>query len=404
MLAAIYWNPSRDIFTIPLLGRPIAWYGVFFALGFLIGYFILLHLFRGYLLSKPYFLKSDIKDYARFLMTLRNKQNHPFLKGFLDSIPVSLREKIQSWDLRVSVDESFKSSLLDSLNKYMRDAPSKIKAKIQHESLPFLEKQSRSLSENDKRSISFRLLFEKFFPECLVDLSQRAKNFTEKLTVYTIIATIIGARLGHILFYEDVLYYLTHPVQILKTWEGGLASHGGAMAIAVAFVIFIKKQRKNWPDLSVLRLIDLVAIPTCFAAVLIRIGNFFNQEIIGRPTSFFLGIIFGDPMEGGAAVMRHPAQLYESALYLVTLVVLALLVRNQNALKFRGRVSGYFFILVFGLRFFVEYIKEEQSVHAMSYLNMGQLLSIPGVLLGVCILMYMRKKRKNRSKLAESSS
>ncbi|PCI95768.1 prolipoprotein diacylglyceryl transferase [Candidatus Aerophobetes bacterium] len=404
MLAAIYWNPSREIFTIPFIDRPIAWYGVFFALGFLIGYFILLHVFRGYLLSKPFFLKGDIKDFARFLMTLRNKQNHPFLKEYLDRIPVSLKEQIQSWDLRIEVDESFKNSLINSLNEYMRDAPSNIKAKIQHESLPFLKNQSRNLSEGEKRSISFRLLFEKFFPESLVDLNQRAKNFTEKLTVYTIIATIIGSRLGHILFYEDVWHYLTHPIQILKTWEGGLASHGGAIAIAVAFVIFIRKQKKNWPNLSVLRLIDLVAIPTCFAAVLIRVGNFFNQEIIGHPTSFFLGIIFGDPMEGGAAVMRHPAQLYEAALYLVTLVVLSLLVRNQNALKFKGRVSGYFFLLIFGLRFFVEYIKEEQSVHALSFLNMGQLLSIPGALLGVFILVYMNAKRKKRSKLVESSS
>lgn len=401
MLSVIHWNPSREVFTIPFINKPIAWYGVFFALGFLIGYFIVLYIIRGYLLTKPLLLKNDIKDYRRFLMSLRNKKNHPFLKGYLESIPDSLKEKIHKWNLSIGVEEEFQKALIESMNAYILQAPKSIKAKIQHECLPFLKNQAIHLGEDQKRSISFRLLFEKFFPECLEDLNQRAKNFSEKLIIYTIIATIIGSRLGHILFYEDLWYYLTHPLLIFKTWEGGLASHGGAIGIGVAFLIFTKTQKKNWPGISVLRLIDFVAVPTCIAAVLIRIGNFFNQEILGKPTNFFLGIVFENPMDLGSIAMRHPAQLYEAFCYFITFIFLTFLVKKRNALLYRGKVAGYFFILVFGLRFLIECIKEEQSIHAFSLLNMGQILSIPGIFLGVIFLVYANKSKKKHSSFAE---
>lgn len=402
-LAAIYWNPDKVLFTLPWINRPIVWYGVFFALGFLVGYFILAHLFRGYLLTKPLFIKSDIKNHARFLMTLKNKQNHPFLKGYFASMGETLSQKIKKWNLSIPVDLSFQNALLKSLNDYILQSPENIQVEFQHEAFPFLSSQSRHFSTKKKRMISFRFMFERLFSDCLEDIQVRSKNFSEKVIIYMIISTIIGSRLGHILFYEDVIHYLTHPLEILKTWEGGLASHGGCIAIAFSFYLFVKKYSTKWPDLSVLRLIDLVAIPTILGGAMIRVGNFINQEILGTVTSSIFGVYFAEPMDGSIPCIRHPAQLYEAISYFITFIVLSLLVRNQNALKYKGRISGYFFLLVFGFRFIIEYFKEEQSIHIMPFLKMGQLLSIPGILAGIAILVYVGATKKRHTDLPQSS-
>ena len=404
MFAALYWNPNKVVFQIPFLDRPVVWYGVFFATGFLVGYYIALHLFKRYLLSRPFFTKSDIISYPRFLMTLRNKQNHPFLRGFLASLPVKFKEKIQTWNLGVQVDSKFEAAIIKHLNAFISSAPENVQAKLQHASLPFLNARLKASSNLLKRQISVRLMFENLFSDSIDDLNTRAKSLSEKLTIYTIIGTIIGARLGHIIFYEELLYFIQKPVEILKTWEGGLASHGGVIGIAIAYYIFTKKYAKRWQGITVLRLVDILAIPACFAAVMIRFGNFVNQEILGKPTAFFLGVFFANPMDGSLACVRHPAQLYEAASYLFSLFFLLFLVKKQNALAIKGKLTGYLFLLIFGFRFLIEYVKEDQSVYIFNSLNMGQLLSIPVFLIGGIILFLVRSKERSRADLSGVSS
>ncbi len=132
-------------------------------------------------------------------------------------------------------------------------------------------------------------------------------------------------------------------------------------------------------------------IPTALAAVFIRIGNFFNQEILGTPTDLPWGVLFLHPADGGAIVPRHPAQLYEALWYLVTFAILMVYWHGRPPFKVAGRLTGLFLILVFGFRFLIEFLKVEQSVYlsSTSLLTMGQWLSLPFVLLG--IYLFLRK-------------
>lgn len=215
-------------------------------------------------------------------------------------------------------------------------------------------------------------------------------RFVEKLTVYVIVGTVVGARLGHILFYENLRDYLLHPLNILKTWEGGLASHGGAIGIFIALILFSLKMKK----LSVIRIIDFLAIPTLLVGTLIRIGNFINQEVLGTVTTVPWAIVFGHPMDGSFPAPRHPAQLYEALFYLVTFLTFWKLF--PRLIPYKGRLAGLFFTAVFLFRFAIEFLKEEQSyLLGDPTFTMGQWLSIPFILLGAILLW--RGYLKNRS-------
>ncbi len=196
----------------------------------------------------------------------------------------------------------------------------------------------------------------------------------DKLTIYTAVGTIIGARLGHCLFYEPG-YYLTNPVEILKIWRGGLASHGAAIGILAAIYFFAKNTRKGY-----LWTIDRLVIVVALAGCCIRLGNLMNSEIYGMETTLPWGFIF---LRNGETLPKHPTQIYEALSYLIIFILLYILyVRDQGKIK-EGRLFGLFLILVFTSRFFIEFIKEDQvAFEAGMKLNMGQLLSIPFVLTG----------------------
>lgn len=221
---------------------------------------------------------------------------------------------------------------------------------------------------------------------------KESKQFTtaisDKLLFYVVIATIIGARLGHLIFYEKPQSYLLHPEEIFKIWQGGLASHGAAVAIILALYLFSFK-KFNLIKLSFLTLLDMVSAPISLAAVFIRVGNFFNQEILGIPTKLPWGIIFGHPFDKGPVLPRHPVQLYEALFYLLTFFTLFYL--SKKKLR-QGRLIGLFLIMIFFFRFLIEFLKEEQSFLVNSnYLTMGQYLSIPFILLG-CLLFFKKWK------------
>lgn len=270
MIAYLTWNPSPYMFhfNLPLLDRPVLWYGFFFALGFFLGYLVLSRLIHRY---------------------------------------------------------------------------------------------DKSLSKAERR------------------------KFCEQLTFYVIVGAIIGARLGDVIFYQNWADIARHPMSIISVWEGGLASHGGAVGMLIALWIF--SRIKKIPFWTVA---DFIVIPSAIGAACIRIGNFFNQEILGIPTTLPWGIIFLHPADGGPIVPRHPAQLYEAIWYLCVFVILLVYWKKHPPFKPKGKLTGLFLLLVFGFRFLIEFIKVEQSTHHIEYLTMGQWLSIPFFILG--LYLFLRRK------------
>ncbi|MCX7729191.1 MAG: prolipoprotein diacylglyceryl transferase [Bacteroidia bacterium] len=260
MLSAyIYWNPSPEIFTIPLIDWPVRWYGFMWALGFILSHFVLSRVYKA---------------------------------------------------------------------------------------------EGKKLEDLDN------------------------------LTLYIILGTIIGARLGHCLFY-DAQYYLTHPLDILKIYEGGLASHGGAIGILTAIWLFTKKTKENiwW-------LLDRIVIVVPLAGMLIRIGNLMNSEIIGKPTTLPFAFIFASVDD----LPRHPSQLYEAIYAGLLFVLMAYLWKNKRNNYAPGYLFGLFCVLLFSFRFGIEFLKENQEAFENALpINMGQILSIPFILIGIFLILKRKK-------------
>jgi phosphatidylglycerol---prolipoprotein diacylglyceryl transferase len=213
-------------------------------------------------------------------------------------------------------------------------------------------------------------------------------KYLDELTTYMIIGTVVGARLGHCLFYEPS-YYLQHPWKILMVWEGGLASHGAAIGIILTIIIFSKVRKFTF-----LWVIDRIVIVVALSGFLIRTGNLMNSEIFGVPTTLPWGFYFlkaSDPAE--TLDPRHPTQIYEGLSYLLIFLFLWRYYYLKNGKPAQGFLFGMFLILVFGVRFLIEFIKEPQVgfEHSM-VLNMGQLLSIPLIIAGLFLVFAPRKK------------
>ena len=216
----------------------------------------------------------------------------------------------------------------------------------------------------------------------------------DTLLVYVVVATILGARLGHVFFY-DWDQYKNNLGDIIKVWEGGLASHGAAIAILISLYIFTKKVSKK----SYLWILDRVVAPIAIAAVFIRLGNLMNSEIAGVPTSlpwaFSFPNYFNDVTKDFDPTPRHPTQLYEAFSYLLVYLFLLFMYWKKEAFKREGLLFGIFMIGIWGVRFFVEFVKEGQtSRDYTSALNTGQMLSIPFVLVGVWLVVRAFNKQK----------
>lgn len=206
-------------------------------------------------------------------------------------------------------------------------------------------------------------------------------KWLDSLLLYIVVATIVGARLGHVFFYGWD-YYSQHPLEIIMVHKGGLASHGGAIGIFIALFIHSKIYTKR----NVFWTIDRIVVPTALAAMAIRLGNLFNSEIYGVETSMPWGFIFE---RNGEIVPKHPTQLYEAFAYLATFIVLMLFYWKTNFKSKMGFLSGVFFIMVFTARFFIEFIKEDQEAFEASMsLNMGQWLSVPFILGGIALVIW----------------
>lgn len=204
-----------------------------------------------------------------------------------------------------------------------------------------------------------------------------------KIFLYTFVATLVGARLGHCLFYEPA-YYLQNPLEILFIWKGGLASHGGTAAVIYGLFLYAKKN--GFPFLFVM---DRVAVPTAFVSFCIRMGNLFNSEIVGHPTDVPWAFVFTRI----DYLSRHPSQLYEALSYLTLFFILLFLYLKTDLRKKTGALVGLFLIGIFGSRFIIEMTKENQvAFEEGMFLNMGQLLSIPFVIAGAALFVRALKK------------
>jgi prolipoprotein diacylglyceryl transferase len=225
------------------------------------------------------------------------------------------------------------------------------------------------------------------------------EEWLDHLFFYTFFATVIGSRLGHVLFYNPG-YYFAHPIEIFKVWEGGLASHGGTLGIVIAIWIYSKKVTHK----SMLWTFDRLVVPVGFVAALIRLGNLMNSEIYGRPTSLSWGIRFiRDPkwswpvnLGGSGAMPCHPTQLYEAFFYIITAIVCLWMYWKRKDYKYEGLIFGVFLIGIFLSRFFVEFLKNTQEDFENSMiLDMGQILSIPFIIAGFWFMYKGLKARKN---------
>lgn len=209
-------------------------------------------------------------------------------------------------------------------------------------------------------------------------------KWIDSLFFYIIIATIVGARLGHVFFYGWD-YYSQHPAEIFKVWHGGLASHGGALGILIALIIHSRLITRR----TVLWTLDRIVVPTALVAAFIRTGNLMNSEIYGIETTLPWGFIF---VRNAETVAKHPTQIYEALFYLISFGILTYLFWKTRVKYRPGFIVGLFFVLIFLSRFFIEFIKEDQEAfEAGMTLNMGQWLSVPFVVGGI-YLMYRALK------------
>ncbi len=273
MLSYFYWDPSPSIFpwNLPLLGRPILWYGLFFALGIFLAYLAFVSLLK-------HEKSRDVKDHAR--------------------------------------------------------------------------------------------------------------KITDQLATYLLIGILLGARLFDIFFYEKLGSFFRDPLFVVRMWEGGLSSHGAVVGLIIAVFLYQRKHR----HFTLLHLLDLLSIAAGVAAACIRLGNFFNQEILGIPSELPWAIIFGHPADGSFPVPRHPVQLYEAGFYFL-LFGLMWCLKSRLQKWADGRLCGLFLTAVFSFRFLIEFLKEEQSVWlqhsflAAMVLTMGQWLSIPFITVGLLLIL-----------------
>ncbi|MBC7865379.1 MAG: prolipoprotein diacylglyceryl transferase [Bacteroidia bacterium] len=246
----------------------------------------------------------------------------------------------------------------------------------------------------------------------------RTAKELDRLTLYVIVGTVLGARLGHCLFYGPLwdgpngeVGYLSHPLNILKVWEGGLASHGGAIGILLALILYSRKTKE-----SIWWILDRIVVVVALSSTFIRMGNLMNSEIIGKITNSPFGFRFiqhdieinyggvntfmKQPDDVRAMFIqsipaRHPSQLYEGLFYLILFASFFFLWKKKKNTWPKGFMFGLYITLMFLFRFLIEFTKEVQvDWESGKLLDMGQMLSIPFVLAGIAIMIIAKKKNQ----------
>lgn len=217
----------------------------------------------------------------------------------------------------------------------------------------------------------------------------------DSLLIYVIVGTVLGARLGHCFFYEPD-YFLKHPIEILLPIQKikgayqfvgyqGLASHGGSIGVIMAMILYCRKYKVQF-----LALLDKMAVAVPVTGAFIRMGNFMNSEIYGKPTNGNWGVVF----QRDDLIPRHPTQLYEAFAYIFIFVILFYMYKLEKIRNAQGLIFGTFLTLLFTARFIIEFFKENQEAFENNMLiNMGQILSIPFILIGLGLIIWKSKKQ-----------
>jgi len=210
----------------------------------------------------------------------------------------------------------------------------------------------------------------------------------DNLLIYIMVGAVIGARLMHCFAYEPD-FYLSHPLEILKVWKGGLASHGGLLGVLIALYLFSRKYNESY-----LWLISRVAMPGALTAAFVRFGNLFNSEILGLPTDKPWAIIF--PRVD--MIPRHPVQLYEAFAYLTLLLILVAVYKKVKPSFATKILPGIFLTYMFIIRFLLEYTKTRQADYITSLpFTTGQMLSVPFIIIGIIWIIWAFKSRKKNA-------
>lgn len=220
----------------------------------------------------------------------------------------------------------------------------------------------------------------------------KREGFSEKqfdsIFWFGMLATIIGARLGHCFFYEPK-HFLAHPIEIFYIRQGGLASHGAAVGLLIGLWLFSRKNKVPY-----LWSLDRIGMAASVGGAFVRLGNLINSEIYGSETTLPWGFIF---VRNGETLPKHPTQLYEALAYFIIFGILMwMYYKKGTAFRRPGVMFGVFLILLFGARLFIEAVKNPQEAFEAGWLlNMGQWLSIPFILAG-CVILWMAYRRPPR--------
>lgn len=364
-LAWLYWNPPIEVFRVPIIDRPIVWYGVLFVSGFIIGYFLFIPILARFLKNSKHLSIIDIHNWPQLILTLQNASSDSpeLITQLLQKLRPDTLNKIKSLQINLKPDDQTKNDIVNGLNHLLHN---------KHSQRFDIESAFSGIS-SAKRTAFF---------------------LADRLIWFTVLGTLVGARLGQVFFYDWAIFSL-HPEEIIKVWKGGLASHGGVIGLVIAIYLYFLSIKKWVPSLSFLRLLDFVAIPSALVACFIRLGNFMNQEIVGTPSTLPWAVVFGNAADGSLPIPRHPVQLYEALAYLITFIVLLRLWKTKAEQLRSGFIFGLLFICIFGSRLVLEFWKVQQaSIYDYSFLQMGQILSIPFIAMGL-YLIFRPKKTKS---------
>ena len=207
----------------------------------------------------------------------------------------------------------------------------------------------------------------------------------DNLLIYIMVGAVLGARLVHCFFYEPD-FYLSHPLEILAVWKGGLASHGGLAGVLIALYLFSKRYNESYAWL-----LARVTIPGALTAAFVRFGNLFNSEILGKPSELPWAIVF----QRVDMIPRHPVQLYEAFAYLTIFVLLVVIYRKVTPAFATKILPGVFLVTLFTARFFIEYAKTRQAAYVTDLpFSTGQMLSVPFILVGIIWIIWAFKTKE----------
>ena len=260
-----------------------------------------------------------------------------------------------------------------------------------------------------------------FIMKRIYQREKMAEDALDKLLIYMLVSTVVGARLGHCLFYEPD-YYLSNPLKIFAVWEGGLASHGGAIGILIGLWLYVrnynksKKEKNDLQHINYIWILDRIVVAVCLVGALIRVGNVINHEIYGTPTSLPWGFVFmrgaeqfcgtvdnytacnawDAPCPPSEWLPCHPTGLYEAFFCLVAMgILLWMYYKHDLGHKQPGLMFGTFLVIIFGSRICIEFLKNVQVEFERNMVfDMGQWLSVPFVLIGIGMIVWSFVNRK----------